>query len=811
MAVKNGGPGNDPLGGTSGADTLRGFGGIDTLLGRGGDDVLYYDDADHIDGGADSDELRLTQSGITVNAGSALLDRIEVIDLTGTGNNTLQVTAANILALSDTGVLRVVGNAGDVVGAGAGWTFNGTVTVSGASYFEYVKGGATLQVGTQVTRDGIGLKITEAEPVARLPVPTLQGSGNPWGTTVSGAGDVNGDGFGDFVVGSSKENPYGGYAYVIFGSASGVPDMAHPTMNGSNGFLVVGDSVDGERAGMAVAGGGDFNGDGFADVLVAAPFGDAVVNSGAGRTYIIFGNSDPAASVLTDDAIAVVGIGFQDHAGRSVSVAGDVNGDGYDDFIVGSPYAGAGSAYVIFGHGGAWSDFNLAALSANQGVELSGVTADDATGWSVASAGDINGDGLDDVIVGAPYAYGQAGYSYLVFGRKNNWADLNLSSLNPATTGFSILGGAFDERAGWSVSAAGDVNGDGFGDFLVGAPANRYDAAVTSAGAAYLIFGKADGWTHLQLSVLGTDGVRISGAADDDFAGLSVSAAGDLNADGYDDFIVGAFGDLGAVDGASYVIFGKPSADWTETLDLTILTGRDGFLLSPDAGNNYSGITVSAAGDINGDGFDDLVTAASEPTPHDQDPDTGGFQSLPAVGGSVFLGGDFRGDVNLLGTAASETLIGAAGVDRIVGGLGSDRLDGKGGADVMYGGRGSDTFVYRGADDLRIDGGTGTDRLAFGNGGLTLDLAQLADYRLQNIESVDMRAGGSDTLSASAREILNLSETSNRLTVRGDTDDTLILVGSWTEAGQQTVGGILYDRWEAGLAVVLVEPDVIVI
>jgi Ca2+-binding RTX toxin-like protein len=299
--------------------------------------------------------------------------------------------------------------------------------------------------------------------------------------------------------------------------------------------------------------------------------------------------------------------------------------------------------------------------------------------------------------------------------------------------------------------------------------------------------------------------VRLAGALDNDYAGLSVSAAGDVNADGFDDFIVGAFCDQDGITGASYVVFGKASG-WSDVV-LTQLSGTDGFAISPDNGGNYSGITVRAAGDVNGDGFDDLVTAAAEPSPH-FDPDTG---FLPAVGGALFLGRDFRGEVNLPGTSGADTLIGGAGVDHIVGGLGADRLDGRGGEDALFGGAGRDTLVYRGHVDQRVDGGSGVDRLDFGNGGLSLDLPAVADSKLQGIEIIDLRGGGADTLRVSPREVLNLSESTDRLTVRGDAADVANLVGEWTHAGQTTVGGVLYELYTHEHASVLVELGISVI
>ncbi|WP_195910111.1 integrin alpha, partial [Bathymodiolus azoricus thioautotrophic gill symbiont] len=195
-----------------------------------------------------------------------------------------------------------------------------------------------------------------------------------------------------------------------------------------------------------------------------------------------------------------------DQSGRSVSNAGDVNGDGLDDLIVGAWYAdpsgklSAGKSYVVFGKANG-STINLSAIAdasnPTGGFVINGEAAYDWSGWSVSSAGDVNGDGLDDLIVGASYADPSgkpgAGKSYIVFGKANSSA-INLSAIADAsnpTGGFVINGEATGDRSGFSVSSAGDVNGDGLDDLIVGAsgadPSNK-----SSAGKSYVVFGKAN-------------------------------------------------------------------------------------------------------------------------------------------------------------------------------------------------------------------------------------------------------------------------------------------------------------------------------
>jgi len=183
--------------------------------------------------------------------------------------------------------------------------------------------------------------------------------------------------------------------------------------------------------------------------------------------------------------------------GQSVSVAGDVNGDGIDDLIIGEDYAdfggtNSGAAYVVFGKvGGFGATLDVSTLTGANGFRLTGVAADDFAGYSVSGAGDINGDGFADLIVGAFNADpngSQSGAAYVVFGKAGGFdATLNLSGLTGAN-GFRIAGGAAGDNAGFSVSAAGDVNGDGIDDLIVGA--QMADVNGSNSGAAYVIYGK---------------------------------------------------------------------------------------------------------------------------------------------------------------------------------------------------------------------------------------------------------------------------------------------------------------------------------
>ena len=284
---------------------------------------------------------------------------------------------------------------------------------------------------------------------------------------IAGAGDVNGDGYDDVLVGT------GGMSYVVLGGSTATADVDLAAI-GDRGFRIDG-------AGVWTSGAGDVNGDGYDDMLVDAS-GGADSN---GSTYVVFGGStaDVDLAALGDRGFRIehtADIGWSAAAG-----AGDVNGDGYDDVLVGAKHAdsnarrSAGSSYVVFG--GSTSDVDLAAVG-DRGFRVDGAGAGDKSGASVAGAGDVNGDGLDDVLIGAPGAGTRdrkdSGATYVVLG--GSTSDLDLANLGDR--GFGIDGSP-REGLGDVVAGAGDVNGDGLADVLVAGMVGR---------AVHIVFGSPD-------------------------------------------------------------------------------------------------------------------------------------------------------------------------------------------------------------------------------------------------------------------------------------------------------------------------------
>ena len=541
------------------------------------------------------------------------------------------------------------------------------------------------------------------------------------GDSVSSAGDVNGDGFDDVIIGAGNADPGGvsgaGESYVVFGSASGpgasfeLSSLANG--NGSAGFVLNGIDMT-DNSGFSVSSAGDVNGNGFDDVIIGAWIASLNGDNAVGETYVVFGKANgftpsfdlsDLASGNGSAGFVLNGIDASDRSGRSVSSAGDVNGDGFDDVIIGAASASpegrfiAGESYVVFGKAsGFGASFELSGLAngdGSAGFVLNGASSFDGTGGSVSSAGDVNGDGFDDLIVGASTADSESGEAYIVFGKATGFsATLDYSTLD-GTNGFQLNGISARDQSGYSVASAGDVNGDGFDDIIVGAY-----GADNESGESYVIFGKASGFrASFNLSNLtngnGSTGFVLNGIDAGDESGRRVSSAGDVNGDGFDDLIIGARRgdpDGNSNAGESYLVFGRASG-FGASFDLETLAngdGTDGFVLSGADTSDFSGNSVSSAGDVNGDGIDDIVISAPGGN-------SGSGESY------VIYGRTPTEAVTRIGSAADQTIYGSgfddvlgglAGSDVLLGGAGDDHLEGGAEADTLSGSGGSDTASY---------------------------------------------------------------------------------------------------------------------
>ena len=300
---------------------------------------------------------------------------------------------------------------------------------------------------------------------------------------------------------------------------------------------------------------------------------------------------------------------------------------------------------------------------------------------------------------------------------------------------------------------------------------------------------------------MAANGFRLTGAAAVERSQLagSVASAGDVNGDGYDDLIVGAaYADPnGSASGASYVVFGKASG-FAASIDLSTLDGTTGFRLNGVAAWDGSGISVASAGDVNGDGYDDLIVGAKYADPHGSNSGA----SYVVFGGAF---GDSDTPVTTTGTAAAEMLIG---------GIGADVLTGGGGADLFRGGAGDDRLVVSDLAFREADGGSGTDTLALDGAGLVLDLTTaLAAGKLEGIERVELTGSGANKLRIDGAAVLGgvgaASDGKHVLTVLGNAGDTVqFSEAGWTKTGFFDEGGIVFDRWELGSAIIDVQRGV---
>ena len=500
--------------------------------------------------------------------------------------------------------------------------------------------------------------------VVRPGFTTLSGSyaGARLGHSLAGPGDIDGDGFGDLIAGApeftgvvSSENGEGSVV-VFFGGPTGISDGTNPQIRVESNQALA-------NLGMSVAAVGDVDGDGLDDILAGAPFYTDGELSEGHAFYYRGGDSGlfPLTSLIALQMEWIDSNQSFAYLGSSVASAGDVNGDGYDDVIIGAwnydgGHTGEGAAFVFLGGpagipgspaAGAHAQFESNQMAANMG-------------WSVASAGDVNGDGYADVIVGVPrYSNGEAaeGAAFVFLG-----SAVGMSDGDPGTAHALLESNQTSSYFGGSVASAGDINGDGYADVIVGG--TEYTAGEPEEGAAFLFLGSptgiADGdpaTAHAQLE---------SNQSDSDFG--IVSSAGDVNGDGYSDVIVGAgfydprgavfifqggpsgipdggpatadttiesdqdgddfgsavasAGDVNA-DGFSDVIVGNPrytSGQNNEGAAYVFLGGASGipdsdagiaqWRIESDQESASLGNSVASAGDVNGDGYGDVLVAA---------------------------------------------------------------------------------------------------------------------------------------------------------------------------------------------------------
>jgi hypothetical protein len=454
---------------------------------------------------------------------------------------------------------HTVSTAGDVNGDGyadiaiGAYNFDGGQNDEGAVYIHH-GGGAGVNT--------IASKVIEGDQ-----------QNAQFGWAVASAGDVNGDGYGDLLVGAryfDNNHVNEGAAFVYHGSSLGLNTTAASIIESNQGNAWLG---------SAVASAGDVNGDGYSDVLIGSLAYDAG-NTDEGMVFVYHGSADNIGPVEKSASAFTVSGSL---AGSSVSNAGDVNGDGLDDIVVGAPnydggQAGEGAAFIHFGNG---------TLGINSFVAFQTNEVNAHVGTSVSGAGDVNGDGYDDVIVGATGAASgvQKGAAYVLHG--------NSGGINVAAPAKTLFYG--NQGFGTSVSDAGDINRDGYDDVIVGAP--LYSSANANLCGAVMIYLGAQGGIIAPGTIVNSGVVNMK-------MGNSLDNAGDVNGDGYADIIVGAsLANFGSNNqGAAFIWYGTSTGIPTNAVKSNTL-----LLSQADA---EMGTSVAGAGDVNGDGFSDVIVGS---------------------------------------------------------------------------------------------------------------------------------------------------------------------------------------------------------
>ena len=405
------------------------------------------------------------------------------------------------------------------------------------------------------------------------------------GIAVAGAGKVNGDAFADVLVGANKGGDNReGWAGLYLGSAAGL--QALPV------WQAIGENKGGEFGG-AVDGAGDVDHNGYDDIVVGAPnyTGEAPSDqAGEGAVYLYYGGEggpEAAATWKVEGDIQAV------RFGAAVAGAGYVNGDAYADVIVGMPgftngdFENAGAAFVYFG--------SAAGLNTAYGWLDYGGQASAQFGLEVNAAGDVNGDGYGDVLVGEPYynqdIYMDAGAVYLYLGNQ-----FSLSNVHA----WSYTGYRGADRLGTTASGIGDVNGDGCDDIATGAPGYNAEGMLDT-GRVYVFYGcQNESASTLNL----IPDWEFSYPQANANTGIDVSGGGDTNADGYDELLVGVhlYDDEQANEGAVLAFFGSAEG----------LPIQAGWMVEGNKNDTFFGFSVDGAGDTNQDGFADVLIGSPQ-------------------------------------------------------------------------------------------------------------------------------------------------------------------------------------------------------
>ena len=682
--------GNDIIVGDNDDDIIYAFGGNDALYGYDGNDtfVTSSDAFVEIEGGEGTDILEITSSNFNLTLNSHKINSVEIIYL-GEGNNSLKIKTKdidNIGVDADDGKRELIikGNYGDSIALSSTnpWIQKKPIVYQDDPYDVFEIENYRLLISPNINLDNVNIQhfqfltlnsnFLDTGFSSKISPNQLEDN---LGHTLSSAGDVDGDGFDDFLVGTETE------VFLFLGK--NINDNNDINFEDATKFFGVGSN----NESLKVSSAGDINGDGFDDILIGA---DRQGTNREGDAYVIFGKNTDFTDIDLSTNLTVNDNGFKITGGESsssspfsnalnyergmiTSSAGDINGDGFDDIIVANHSANdnRGESYLIFGSSNDFSNIDLTTDIASNGLgfKITGANEGDFSGYSVSS-GDVNGDSLNDIIIGS-LRNNQAsnGKVYVILGKEEEFTNITLGdNLFDQNLGF-IINPEYSisdttNNYGFNISGIGDTNGDGFDDILIGSPYSSSNYIGLNNGSVDIYYGR-DNITN------GTAERAIIGAQEEDKIGAEVSAIGDINGDGFDDFaIIGPYTNNSET--KISVHFGREQQlSITSSFD-TILINEDNDGFSIESSEEGSLINASKAGDINGDGFDDLVlTSSSEAT-------------------YIIYGRDFLHDPTL--TIVSENFTGTNEVENIVGSSRDNSIKSQGGADTISTGAGNDTI-----------------------------------------------------------------------------------------------------------------------